>query len=182
MSTAAITIYGAGGHARVVAALAGLKGCEVRCFFDENVKTATVDGIPVMAYDLALFGDTPLIIAIGNNAARERLAGLAGHNFGTLTHPGAIVASSATIGEGTVILAGALVQAAASIGRHAIINAGACIDHDAVIEDFVSIYPQAYIGGGAVIKKGAVIGPGAVIMRRAVVEAGQEVPPLTCVK
>lgn len=150
-------IYGTGGHARVVKDLVELNGGRVSGYFDDQSADA--------CYDTTKFAGDDLIIAIGNNHVRQKISENVHHQFGTLIHPHAIVASDVQVGEGTVILAGAVVQANAKIGRHVIVNASACIDHDAVIEDYVHISPFAYIGGGAVIRSGVLIKPGEIILR-----------------
>ncbi len=173
-------IYGAGGHASVLADLVSLQGGKVEAFFDDQAKEVA-NGL-TKPYAGNVHVASELIIGIGNNIIREKVAGKVNHKFGILIHPSAYVAKDAEIGEGTVILANAVVQAKAKIGKHVIINAGVCIDHDAVVNDFVLIYPNAYVGGGAIIEKGVLVNAGAVILRNAVVKAGSEVAPLSVVK
>lgn len=165
-------IYGAGGHASVVADLVEALNGNVCTFFDDH--NATV-------YQHTLHAAAPMIIGIGNNSARETIADKVTHGFVSLVHPDASVAENVRIGDGTVVLAKAVVQANTVLGSHVIINAGAVVDHDVTIEDFVHIAPNAYIGGGAYIEKGVVIGPGVVVSRFARVKANTMVPPLTVV-
>lgn len=169
-------IYGAGGHAQVVADLVGELGGHVVSFFDDHEKA--ISHIPVIGYDDTLYPEAMIIVGVGNNEAREAIVNKMKHQAGVLIHPAAVVAKSATIGEGTVILAKAVVQANAKIGRHVIVNAGAIIDHDAVVEDFAHIGPGVYVGGGAVIGKAVTVNPGAVIMRNTVIKAFGGIPPL----
>lgn len=162
-------IYGAGGHANVLADIVRMNGDGMLGFFDD--KTG--------GYNAATAPSAKLIIGIGNNAVREMIAGKVNHEFGVLIHARATVAAGVPVGAGTVILANAVVQVNAKIGQHVIINAGVVVDHDAIIEDYVHIAPQAYIGGGAIVKKGALIGAGAVVMRNVVVPEKKDVTPLT---
>jgi len=170
-------IYGPGGHAQVVADLVRLQEGEIVSFFSDGPITVA----DVLPYDAAAFPEARMIIGIGNNQVREKLADQVAHQFVSLIHPRTSFASSAVCGVGTVILANAVVQAHAVIGKHVVINAGACVDHDAVIEDFVHIAPNACVGGGAVVEKSAVIGPGAFVMRNMRVKAGTEVKALAVV-
>ncbi|RAJ73525.1 acetyltransferase EpsM [Chitinophaga dinghuensis] len=172
-----VVIYGAGGHARVISSLIKNQLREVSCFFDDQ---ESLQG-NVMRYNKDAFPDAEMIIAVGNNTTRQRLASEVAHEFGTFVHPAATVDADTVLGEGTVVLAKAVIQANVKIGAHVIINAGAIVDHDAVIEDYVHIAPNACIGGGAHIEKGAVIGAGAVVSRFARVKANTAVPPLTVV-
>lgn len=173
-------IYGAGGHASVVADLVALQGGIVEVFFDDQAKDAPESLIK--PYGEHVHSDSKIIIGIGNNTIREKVAFKVRHQFGTLIHPSAYVAKDVELGEGTVVLANAVVQSKAKIGKHVIINAGVCIDHDAVINDFVLVYPNAYVGGGAILEKGVLVNAGAVILRNAVVKARSEVPPLSVIK
>ncbi|PSL44907.1 acetyltransferase EpsM [Chitinophaga niastensis] len=173
-----VVIYGAGGHANVVADLV-VSTQKILCgFFDDE---AGEGNATVQQYGTHLFKEARMIIGIGNNTVRQRIAYSVKHAFISLVHPAACVVDSVKRGEGTVVLANAVIQANAVIGKHVIINAGVVIDHDAVIEDFVHIAPNAYIGGSAHIEKGAVVGAGAVISRFAKVKANTVVPPLTVV-
>jgi sugar O-acyltransferase (sialic acid O-acetyltransferase NeuD family) len=166
----------------VVADLVKMLTGNLMSFFSDSSQVIPLKGnVPTMAYQPSAYAEAGLVIAIGNNQVREKLAQKISHNFVTLIHPAASIAPDITLGKGTVVLANATIQVNASIGDHVIINAGAVVDHDAIVEDFVHIAPNAYIGGGAVIKKGAVVGAGAVVMRNTVVEPGIEILPLTMV-
>lgn len=165
-------IYGAGGHARVIADL--LKACGIKpvAFIDDSLSLNEVDGIPVKRYDPGADPRAGIVIGIGNNAVREKIAASLSHQPAVLIHPRAVVAAGVLPGAGTVILANAVVQTGATIGKHVIINAGVCVDHDAVIEDYAHLYPNVYIGGGARVKAGVTVEAGTCIARNTVVEAG----------
>lgn len=165
-------IYGAGGHARVIADLLKAKGLQPLAFIDDKPSAAILDGINIKAYDAAADTAALMVIGVGNNAVRRRIAAAVSHSFAVLVHPAAVVAAGVQPGEGTVILANAVVQTGAVIGRHVIINAGVCVDHDAVIEDYVHLYPNVYIGGAARIKAGVTIEPGVCVPRNTTIEAG----------
>lgn len=173
-----IVIYGAGGHAHVIADLISSINGKLHVFFDDEVKDGNGK---IQPYSAQLFKDAGLIIGIGNNAVRQRITYNVKHSFISLIHPDASVSGNVTTGEGTVILAMAVVQVNVMLGKHVIINAGAVLDHDVVIEDFVHVAPNAYIGGGAHIGKGAVIGAGAILTRFAKIKAYTVVPPLTVI-
>lgn len=51
------------------------------------------------------------------------------------------------LGEGTVVCARTILTIDIKIGSHVIINLNSTIGHDAVIEDFVTIYPNVNISG-----------------------------------
>lgn len=164
-------IYGAGGHARVIADLLRTQGIQPLAFIDDNPSVDHLEGIAVESYNPDEHTAAAIIIGIGNNALRRKIAESVSHAPGVLIHPKATVAAGVEPGAGTVILAHAVVQTGAIIGKHVIINAGVCVDHDAVIEDYVHLYPNVYIGGAARIKAGATVDPGTNIPRNTTVEA-----------
>lgn len=155
-------IYGRGGHARVLRDLIAQKGYLFGGNFD--------DADPELEYVFNVNDKSLLVIGIGNNELREQISKKVRHLFGTLIHPRADVSPLTSIGEGTTILSGAVIQSGAKIGKHVIINANVVVDHDAVIEDFVSIYPGTYVGGAAVIKAGITVPANSVIARETVLE------------
>lgn len=163
-------IYGAGGHARVVADAVVSAGGAVAAFIDDHAAAATIEQVPVIAHVSPAHSGLPLVIGIGNNSIRKQIAERWSHTFGTIVHPTAVIAAGVTIGEGTVVLANTVIQAGAVIGRHVIINAHVCIDHDAVIGDYAHIYPLSYIGGGSSVAEGITVNPGTFILRNTVVD------------
>ncbi len=169
--TTSFLIYGAGGHARVIADAIQLNGDKIVAFIDDNPAATVVNGIKVKSYDPESDKDAVLVIGIGSNSTREKIGASVRHNTATVIHPGAVIAGNVQIGEGTVVLANAVIQTGAILGKHVIVNANVCIDHDAVIEDYCHIYPNSYIGGGAVIKAGVTIEAGSVVVRNTIVEA-----------
>src|ERR1043165_2281485 len=105
-------IYGAGGHANVLADLGALAGADVPVMFsDDAVLYGNRNNRLIRSYDPLLFPELPLILGIGNNSVREKIAEKVTHTFTVLSHTTAYVAADAIIGEGTVILANAVVQA-----------------------------------------------------------------------
>lgn len=171
-------IYGTGGHALTVEELAKKQGYDVVAFFDDHIRTEQLyrERI-VVKYDRGFNSQQPVVIAIGNNELRKRVATVVTHAYCTLKDSSVIFSSDAHVGEGTVLMPGVIVQAGPRIGQHVIINVGAAIDHQAVIGDFVHIGAKCYIGGAAVIGEGANIGAGTVIMRNVVVEPWAQISP-----
>jgi len=150
-------VYGGGGHARVIGDAIKLNKCRLITYFDDNKDLSSINSIPVLPYHENVKQQAKMIIGIGDNEVRRNIAKYIVHEFGTIVHPKATVASDVIIGEGTVVLAGAVIQSGAIIGKHVIVNANVTIDHDAVIEDFCCIYPNSYIEGGARIGAGVSI-------------------------
>ena len=177
MATSSIVIYGAGGHAKVVADLVRLRTISIAGFVDDtnphrrgekfcgSLVFSDAQGVRQKHSDI----DLDAVIAIGDCNARVRIAvELERQNFRLLIliHPTAAVAGSARIGAGTVVMAGAIINADAVIGKNVIINTGAIVEHDCVIEEGAHICPGVRLGGGVNIGSQAWIGIGAIVKDR----------------
>ncbi len=163
-------VYGAGGHAQVVIDVLRAQGIRVRHQYNdrpENQHPASVSVLPgVRRVGRGDFPpiDVPVVLAVGINGERAELAGMLDARFGQAIHPTAIVASTATIGEGTVLLHGSIVQPNAQIGRFVLINTAASVDHDCVVEDYAHISPHATLSGHVRVGEGTHVGAGAVVI------------------
>ena len=153
-------LIGAGGHAKVVADILIESGCPPVAFFDEAPRHNQLLGIPVIIGLEIPEPDAAVIVAIGDNFTRARLAPRYGA-FGVAIHPAAQVARDAEVGPGTVVMAGAVINSGTRIGAHCIINTRASIDHDCLIDDFAHIGPGATLGGNVRVGSGSMIGIGA---------------------
>jgi sugar O-acyltransferase (sialic acid O-acetyltransferase NeuD family) len=121
------------------------------------------------------------VIGIGTPGPRRRIDAVArswGRTAAILTHPSATIGNDVQIGDGAVIAAGARLTTHIGVGRHAHINLNCTIGHDAIVEDFATLYAGVHLGGGVVVEEGAALGTGCVILpnvrvgRGAVVGAG----------
>lgn len=157
-------LYGASGHAKVVNSILRATGQEVTAIFDDDLGKKNLGDIPVVGvYDPDFQPAAPLIISIGYNDIRRKVAARIRHRFGTAIHPSALVDESATIGEGTVIMPGVILQADARLGRHVVVNTAATVDHDCVLGDFVHLAPGVVLCGAVQVGDGTLIGAGSVI-------------------
>jgi sugar O-acyltransferase (sialic acid O-acetyltransferase NeuD family) len=155
-------LYGASGHARVILDILHANDVNVTELFDDNEQITTLQGVKVVTPHVT---DEPVIVSIGNNRIRKRIAENNPYRYGVAIHPTAIVSPSAIIGEGTVVMQGAILQAGAVIGRHCIINTGASVDHECRIEDYVHVSPHATLCGDVAVGEGAWIGAGSVVIQ-----------------
>lgn len=193
MSTAVrpLVMLGAGGHARVLAALASVAGYPVLGVCDPALAAAAVsrwEGLDVLGDDSALDrlppGRVTLMLGVGQLAAstlRELLFAswrARGYDFPTLVHPAAWVAPGVMLGDGVQVMAGAVIQPGCTIDENSIVNTRAGIDHDCRIGRDVHVAPGATLCGSVTVDAGAFIGAGATVIqgvyigRRAVVGAG----------
>lgn len=176
-----ITLYGAGGHCKVVIDILESLELHPSRVHDDNPKGPLFMGLPSSLPS----GDyEEAIITIGNCQIRKKIVDKINvEHYITAIHPSAIVSKYSMLGEGTVVMQGAIIQAGSSIGRHCIINTNSSVDHDCKVADFVHIASGAtvcgeveigecsWVGAGAVIKqqikigRNCMIGAGAVIIR-----------------
>lgn len=154
-------LYGASGHAKVIIDILNSQQETIKALIDDNNNLTELCGFPIVH---SAKGLSPLIISIGNNAIRKKIAEKLNCEFGIGIHSSAIISPSSTIGDGTVVMQGAIVQAEATIGKHCIINTGATVDHECVLEDYVHISPNATLCGNVHVGEGTQIGAGSVVV------------------
>lgn len=176
-----IYLYGASGHGKVIAEIIGSKREKIAGVFDDD------PGKKFFGHVATLFpgrfdpAKDKLIISIGNNEIREKIADRIRVRYHTAIHNTAVVSPTSTIGEGSVVMATAVINADVMIGKHCIINTGAIVEHDCFIDDLVHISPNAtlcgavYVGKNTHIGAGAVVIPGKKIGENSVIGAGSVV-------
>jgi sugar O-acyltransferase (sialic acid O-acetyltransferase NeuD family) len=169
-----LAIYGASGHAKVVADIANLNGWQEIVFFDQAATQIEKNGDWSVAGDI---GDLlsqksrfyAVIVAIGNNQVRSEKSALlrqSGLELTCLIHPSAIVSRHATVAKGTVIMANAVVNPFSTIGENVIVNTGAIVEHDCVIEDAVHLCPGVNLAGEVRVGTKAWVGIGASVIQQ----------------
>ena len=194
-----IVIWGASGHALVVADIVRLSGTfEIVAFVDDVNPQRDFHGVPIIDRDqldrLRDDGVEFLIVAVGDCAARMKLAEVAlakGFSLATAIHPRAVLAGDVQIGPGSVVAAGVVVNPGTLVGSNVIINTSASVDHECTIEDGAHVGPGVNLGGNVRVGSGSWIGIGAkikdgvVIGSRSIVGAGavvlRDVPDETVV-
>lgn len=181
-------LYGARGQAKVIYDLILSNNMLLEYLVDDNPPVDFPHNLPIHSPTEELLEGKSIIIAVGNNAEREKIA----QNiqtyctFETMIHRTAYLSRFAKIGEGTVIMPNVCINAEVKIGKHCIINTAAVIEHECQIGDFVHISPNATLAGNITVGKSAHIGLGAQILQgihignNAVIGAGavilQDVP------
>lgn len=178
-----IVIWGAGGHAKVVADIVRRGSqLEVAGFLDD-ASPGRVDtefyGAPI--YDDAIrlsellsSGIRQIVIAIGDNESRLRKADLArqaGFVLPAIIDPAAIVSASAGLDEGVVVGPGAIVNADTSLARCVIVNSGAIVEHDCKISEGAHIASGATLAGHVSVGSCSLVGVGATVRDR--IQIGQ---------
>jgi sugar O-acyltransferase (sialic acid O-acetyltransferase NeuD family) len=169
---AAVFLFGAGGHAKVVFDALQVSAGEHPGLnvIDDNPALVGQDffGIPVQGGEaceqLAHF---IFHVAIGRNVVRravfERLRGRGGLPL-TVIHPRAQVSRYAQVSEGSFLAAGCIVAPASTIGEGAIVNHAAVVDHDCQVGAYSHIAPHVTLGGNVRIGEGVLVGAAAVVL------------------
>lgn len=109
---------------------------------------------------------THYTITIGNGRVRRMLAmtaDAAGLEAATLIHPDTTLGGDVEIGPGTIICPGARITSNIRIGSHVQINQNDCVGHDAVLDDFATLFPACAISGSVHVREEATIGANSVI-------------------
>ena len=170
-----LVIWGASGHARVVADIVRLSGnFDIIGFLDSidasrkgmDFCSSTILGGEEQLEKLYKRNVKHLVFGFGNCQARLTLAPVVsslGFEFATAIHPNATVAKDVRIGKGTVVMAGAVINPGSMVGENVIVNTSASVDHDCIIANAVHVGPGSHIGGGVTIGPGTWIGIGAVV-------------------
>ncbi len=161
-----ITLFGASGHGKVILDILQAAAVEVSVMIDDNPKQTELFGVSVIhSSQRELNKEDVVIISIGNNKVRKRLASELNVQFDKAIHPSAIISKQAILGEGTVVMAGVLVNPSAQIGKHCILNTGAIIEHDCQIDDFAHISPGVALAGNVTIGEGTHVGIGSAVIQ-----------------
>ncbi len=166
-----ITIFGAGGHAKVVidALRAKKEFLDIIVYDDtKNKQGFNLLGAKVFTPIPDYFnGMTDIHIAIGNNETR-RMLGDKVRSYGcrlyAVIHPRSLIGSCTWFGEGHFVAAGAIIAPGSKLGDGVIVNHQAVVDHDCLIDAWAHIAPGAILGGGVSVGSGTLVGAGAVIL------------------
>lgn len=173
-----IALFGASGHARVVADVIERTGsCEIVGLIVSNLAPGTVCfGYRVLGSEMDLpalvqqHGIQAGSLAVGDNWGRsqflERIERMCpALRFIAAIHPSAQIGRDVQIGDGTVIMAGAVVNSGSQIGPFCIVNTKASLDHDGRMGSFASLAPGATAGGNVEIGDFSAISLGASIIQ-----------------
>ena len=159
-------LYGASGHGAVILDILEATQQPLVAFVDDNPSLDLFEDYPVWRSEKLITESEAhqLIISIGNNVIRKKIAESLSMAFGTAIHPSAVISRKSSVGAGSVVMPHTTINARTKIGAHVIINTNASVDHDCRIEDYVHISPNATLCGNVQIGEGSHIGAGATII------------------
>ena len=188
-----LIIIGAGGFGREVAWLVerinkieptwNLLG-----FIDDNesIIGTIINGYKVLCStkEIEKYKNSFFVCAIGSSKTRKQIIErLEDYKFATILDPTVETSNLVEIGEGSIICAHTIMTVNIKIGRHVIINLDCTIGHDAILEDFVTLYPSVNVSGithygecvelgtgsqiiqGKNVGKGTIVGAGSVVVK-----------------
>ena len=179
-----IVLFGAGGHAKLLAEVLRGQGGTVAAYCDPLPASWIGDATHLTEDDAATPDMGGAVLGLGAVTPDRLKARLdfadslrsRGFSLVTVRHDDATVSASATVDDGAQILAKAVVQPAARVGAAVILNTASIVEHDALVEDGAHIAPGAIILGGARVGRCAMVGSGAIVLPGAVVAAESLVP------
>ena len=143
-------------------------------FIDDNesIQNTQINGYNVLGKteDSDRFPDAYYICAVGASKTREAIIKRIKEKnprikFGTLIDPSVKISELVTIEEGSIICADTIATVNIRIGSHVIINIDCTIGHDAVLEDFVTLYPSVNVSGTTHIGRCTELGTGLQIIQ-----------------
>ena len=170
-----VVIWGAGGHAKVIA---DLTRSDPKIKLEGFLDDVNPQRWGQSFYNSTILGDlssltldehTRIILGIGHNEGRSKAL----HELGTrgiiplsIIAPTAYVSPSAVLGNGCVIMPHAVINADTRLGQAVIVNTGASVDHDCVIDDGAHIAPGVRIAGGCQVGRETFVGIGSCVRDR----------------
>lgn len=153
---------------------------------NESIIGTRINGYKVLCStkEADAFKNAYFVCAVGSSKVRKQIIEkLGSQNFATLIDPSVEMSSLVEIGEGTIICAQTILTVNVKIGNHVIINLDCTIGHDAILDNFVTLYPSVNVSGmthygecvelgtgsqiiqGKTIGKGTIVGAGSVVVK-----------------
>jgi len=167
-------LYGAMGHAKVVADAAAGQGYEIAGYIDDfagEERRVNWDGAPIIGLGEVPPGST-VFPAFGNCEARNRVGGellKRGFAVPAICHKTASVSPWAEIGAGVFVGANATVDPGCVIGNFAIVNNNSAVCHDSKVGAACTICPGVFIAGGVTLGEESWLGIGCCVKEKIVI-------------
>ena len=172
-----IVLMGSGGFAREVAWLIEQnnevrKDWNILGFVDNEGSTDKYTKYPVIGNDEWLLEYTEeicAVICVANPNIRKKIA-LKFREHSNIQFPPIIsvdarVGDSNTIKEGAIICAGAVITVNAQIGSFSIVNLDCTIGHEAILGNYVTLYPSVNVSGNVYIGDMSEMGTGSTVIQ-----------------
>lgn len=119
-----------------------------------------------------------LVIAVGEPAAKRRLVEILktrGARFAQLVHPSAVVARTASLGEGVVLCPHTVISADARVGDFAAVNALSGVGHDVQLGAYSTLSAHVDLTGWVIVGEAVFFGTGARVLPKVTIGAGARI-------
>lgn len=143
-------------------------------FIDDNeeIRGQKINGYEVVGTHKCVvdYPNAHYVCAVGSSKIRKKIISnvkslIPDIKFATLIDPSVKVSKLVNIGEGTIICAGSILTVNIEIGQHVIINLDCTVGHDAILNDFVTLYPSVNVSGATNIGECVELGTGMQIIQ-----------------
>ena len=138
----------------------------------DDIQGTEINGYKVLGKtaDVSNYPDAYYVVAVGASRTREKIVSNMktvnpSIKFGTVIDPSVEMSELVTIGEGTIICAHTIITVNIEIGAHVIINLDCTVGHDAVLQDYVTLYPSVNVSGITNIGHAVELGTGKQIIQ-----------------
>jgi sugar O-acyltransferase (sialic acid O-acetyltransferase NeuD family) len=138
----------------------------------DDIQGTEINGYKVLGKtaDVSNYPDAYYVVAVGASRTREKIVSNMktvnpSIKFGTVIDPSVEMSDLVTIGEGTIICAHTIITVNIEIGSHVIINLDCTVGHDAVLQDFDTLYPSVNVSGITNIGHAVELGTGMQIIQ-----------------
>ena len=139
---------------------------------DESIQGTEINGYKVLGKtnNIPEYPEAYFLCAVGASKTREKII----ENmksiksdilFATVIDLSVELSELVEIGEGSIICAHTIITVNVSIGSNVIINLDCTVGHDAILEDFVTLYPSVNVSGITHIRKASELGTGTQVIR-----------------
>lgn len=139
---------------------------------DDSIQDDVINGYRVLGKtsDIKRYENAYFVCAIGASSTREKIINriietLPSIKFATLVDPSVEKSEFVDIEEGSIVCAHTILTVNVKIGKHVIINLDCTIGHDAVLSDYVTLYPSVNVSGNCVIGEKTELGTGMQIIQ-----------------
>ena len=138
----------------------------------DAIQGTEINGYKVLGKtaDVSNYPDAYYVVAVGASRTREKIVSNMktvnpSIKFGTVIDPSVEMSDLVTIGEGTIICAHTIITVNIEIGSHVIVNLDCTVGHEAVLQDFVTLYPSVNVYGITNIGHAVELGTGMQIIQ-----------------
>ena len=163
-------IFGAGGHAKIVADTALKLERYEKIIFHGNGESKIIESISdkfFLQYNEPISQPNNKIesfIGIGEGVTRKKIySKFKDHSFCNIISKESTLSNRYNFEEGIFVGPGAVINIDAHISKHVIVNTNSIIEHDCFIGDFSQIAPGAVICGGVSLGSNVFVGANSCI-------------------